>query len=221
MWNNRKTFGENTPCRAYCHMYAWRKLWVLDRMIEFISTSVTFSLIHTQYSAIADLHTLQFTVAHAIGFSVLTSRILATDLNTGTNISNHYEVFLPLLVQSPWNIGTQLKLFLATSELVLYSCGTDNAENTVLLLCSADHTENTIHVIAKHCWVVTPLRLRGSLFTGPLPRSGLYCCVLVLLRNGYFCGSTVLAWSKYATMQLEFYKFMALPTLLYKRKLEN
>jgi hypothetical protein len=32
------------------------------------------------YSAIADLHTLQFTVTHALGFSAFTSRILATDL---------------------------------------------------------------------------------------------------------------------------------------------
>jgi hypothetical protein len=32
------------------------------------------------YSAIADLHNLQFIVAHALGFPVLTSHILATDL---------------------------------------------------------------------------------------------------------------------------------------------
>jgi hypothetical protein len=35
---------------------------------------------YRQYSAIAALHTLQFTVTHALGFSVFTSRILATDL---------------------------------------------------------------------------------------------------------------------------------------------
>jgi hypothetical protein len=33
------------------------------------------------YSAIATLHTLKFTAAHALGFSVFTSRILATDLS--------------------------------------------------------------------------------------------------------------------------------------------
>jgi hypothetical protein len=37
-----------------------------------------------QYSAIADLQTFQFTVAHALGFSVSTSRLLATDLHTET-----------------------------------------------------------------------------------------------------------------------------------------
>jgi hypothetical protein len=56
----------------------------------------------------ADLHNLQFTVAHALGFSVSTSRLLATETVT----SNHYEVFLPFLVQSPWNHETQLKTLL-------------------------------------------------------------------------------------------------------------
>jgi hypothetical protein len=37
-----------------------------------------------QYSTIADIHTFQFTVAHALGFSVSTSRLLATALKTET-----------------------------------------------------------------------------------------------------------------------------------------
>jgi hypothetical protein len=36
-------------------------------------------------------------------------------------------------------------LSLAASRIVLYSRGTDNAENTILLLRSADHTENKLH----------------------------------------------------------------------------
>jgi hypothetical protein len=39
-------------------------------------------------------HDLQFTVAHAVGFFVSTSRLLATDLNKETITSNHYKVFL-------------------------------------------------------------------------------------------------------------------------------
>jgi hypothetical protein len=78
-------------------------------------TSVTSSLNYNYYSAIADLHNLQFTVAHALGFSVSTSRLLATDLNTETSTSNYYEVFLPFLVQSPWNLGTQLRTLLDSS----------------------------------------------------------------------------------------------------------
>jgi hypothetical protein len=79
--------------------YAWRIERVLYRMIGFYSTLVTISLNYNQYSAIADLHNLQFTVAHALGFSVSTSRLLATDLNTETSTSNHYEVSLPFLLQ--------------------------------------------------------------------------------------------------------------------------
>jgi hypothetical protein len=46
---------------------------------------IYWHLIHTtrdymQYSAIVDLHPLQFTLTHALEFSVFTSRILATDL---------------------------------------------------------------------------------------------------------------------------------------------
>jgi hypothetical protein len=43
-------------------------------------TSYTHNSGLLQYSAITDLHTLQFTVTHALGFSVFTNRILATDL---------------------------------------------------------------------------------------------------------------------------------------------
>jgi hypothetical protein len=78
-------------------------------MIGVISISVTSSLNHNYYRTIADLLNFQFTVTHALGFSVFTSRLLATDLNTQTITSNHYEVFLPFLVQSRWNFGTQLK----------------------------------------------------------------------------------------------------------------
>jgi hypothetical protein len=45
-------------------------------MIGFFGTSVTSSLNHTYYSAIADLLDLHFTVTHALGFSVFTSRLL-------------------------------------------------------------------------------------------------------------------------------------------------
>jgi hypothetical protein len=51
-------------------------------MIGFIDTWFTRSTRdYRQYSAITDLHTSQFAVTHPLGFSVLTSRILATDLS--------------------------------------------------------------------------------------------------------------------------------------------
>jgi hypothetical protein len=75
-------------------------------MIGFISTLVTISLNYSQYIAIADLHNLQFTVAHALRFSVSTSRLLATDINTETITSNNYEVFLSS-TNFPWLSSTQ------------------------------------------------------------------------------------------------------------------
>jgi hypothetical protein len=69
-------------------------------MIGFISISVTSSLNHTQYSAIPELLNFQFTAAHALGFPVSSSRLLATDLNTETNTSNRYEVLAPIRLQS-------------------------------------------------------------------------------------------------------------------------
>jgi hypothetical protein len=69
-------------------------------MMGFIGTSVTISLNYIQYSAIADLNNLQFILAHALGFSVSTSRLLVRDLNTETVTSNYYEVFLSILLQS-------------------------------------------------------------------------------------------------------------------------
>jgi hypothetical protein len=63
-------------------------------MIGFISTLFTHSFNYSQYSAVVGLHNLQFTAAYELGFFVSTSRLLATELNTKTIISNHYEVFL-------------------------------------------------------------------------------------------------------------------------------
>jgi hypothetical protein len=61
-------------------------------MIGFISASAIISLNYNQYIAIADLRTFQFTVAQALGFSVSTSRLLATELT-----HRNYNSFIELL----------------------------------------------------------------------------------------------------------------------------
>jgi hypothetical protein len=78
-------------------------------MIGFIGISITILFNYNKQSAIADLHNLQFTIAHTLRFSVSTSRLLATDLNTATITSNHYEVFFSsLTLYSSILICTQL-----------------------------------------------------------------------------------------------------------------
>jgi hypothetical protein len=52
----------------------------LEWMIGFIDTLYTPIGTTGNYSVIADLHTLKFTVTYELGFSVFTNRILATDL---------------------------------------------------------------------------------------------------------------------------------------------
>jgi hypothetical protein len=66
------------------------------------------------YSAIADLHTFQFTAAHALGISVSTSRCLIADLNTGNITSNHYAGFLSFLLQSPSNAGPIIQFYFSS-----------------------------------------------------------------------------------------------------------
>jgi hypothetical protein len=64
-------------------------------MIGFIGTLYTVLTATDNYSANADLHILEFTVTHALGFSVFTSRILATDFITlSTSLQITHEVFL-------------------------------------------------------------------------------------------------------------------------------
>jgi hypothetical protein len=55
--------------------------WLIDG--SRIGFDALYTLLETKgnYSAVADLHILQFTAAHTLVFSVFTSRILATDFN--------------------------------------------------------------------------------------------------------------------------------------------
>jgi hypothetical protein len=77
-------------------------------MIGFISALVTSSLNHTLIQRYPWFTHFPVTVVHALGFSVFTSRILATDLNTETSTSTpHHEVFLIFRLQSLWNLGTK------------------------------------------------------------------------------------------------------------------
>jgi hypothetical protein len=77
-------------------------------MIEFTDPSVTIYLNYKPYSAIADLHTSQFTAAHPLGFSVSITR------RTSSQHRNYHfkslEVFLSFLLQTPRNAVPILQL---------------------------------------------------------------------------------------------------------------
>jgi hypothetical protein len=66
-------------------------------MIGFISSWVTLSLIielaYRLYKSVTHLHNLQFTVAHALGCSVSTSRFPATDLYTQTILHINHDFY--------------------------------------------------------------------------------------------------------------------------------
>jgi hypothetical protein len=84
-------------------------------MIGFIAP-YTFTQFGTtgNYSAIRILHTFQLTVAHALGFSVFISRILATDLSEShCNFKSH--------VKSSWHRLIYFMPFLQLSILRLES----------------------------------------------------------------------------------------------------
>jgi hypothetical protein len=99
----------------------------------------TISINYNQDSAIADLPTFKFTFAHALGYSVSTRRLLATDFLTGTITSNNYEGFLSFLLHSSWTadppiLSRQSPWFLTLYSSVLVSHLIFSSAS--LLLCS-------------------------------------------------------------------------------------
>jgi hypothetical protein len=88
-----------------CIGVRWLIRRVSDLMIGFIALYTFTTRDYRQYSAFAIVHTFHFTVAHALRFSVFTSRILVTDLSqshchfkSDTGSSCHsLSPFLPLL----------------------------------------------------------------------------------------------------------------------------
>jgi hypothetical protein len=99
-------------------------------------------LIHTaldyrQYSAVAILHPFQFTVTHALGFSVFTSRILATDfVAVSLSLQITHEVFFSqpnsfhaIIQQLPNQFDS------IAPELISLQAGISKLDSTRLLSC--------------------------------------------------------------------------------------
>jgi hypothetical protein len=161
----------------YCHVswVPWRIItgsgldgWIYWRLL------CTISLNYKQYSAIADLHTFQFTVAHALGFSGSTNRILATDLNTGSIASNHYLTYCHLL-PTGHSTGTPLPILhsnllvkvKATNRLVIYTRHGPRRKHSLLTVAwRGPHRKHFCCCAVGHMCV-------AGMFTEPLPSNAL------------------------------------------------
>jgi hypothetical protein len=123
---------------------------------------------YRQYSAIAVLHTSQFTVAHAPEFSAFTSRLLATDLSQShCHFKSHMESslhrlipFLPLFCSLPYPKTGLISIPLLTGS---YS-GRLASRNWSRLLCpfiilDTNHTEIRASIVKLACLLVLCLAM--------------------------------------------------------------
>jgi hypothetical protein len=141
------------------HVTKWRV------PVAFISILVTHSLLITlkyrQYSAIADLHTLYSTVAHALGFSVSTSRLLATDLRQKLALKSLQVLHIKSCnhTLNPHRPSTNFLLAVSYRELKW----TSNDLRCPLQTFSMDHKENTASIaetcLPKHCIATVAARI--------------------------------------------------------------
>jgi hypothetical protein len=158
----------------YVGWYARREWRGLVRMIGFISTLVTHSLLITlkyrQCRAIAYVHTFQFIGAHALGFSAFTNRLLATDLNTETVSLTRLHTTNITVRSHIWNLLIHMQsLHRPTSCTLPYSSfqfalpAYDWLQLTAYFYRRGTEqriTVNTCHVIANHYSCVTSQRAR-------------------------------------------------------------
>jgi hypothetical protein len=109
----------------YCDVFRWytpliRR--VLVRTIGLLALGYTLTPNYTyiqQYSAIAHLHHLQTTVAHAQEFPIYTSRILATALNTEPTTVSHFKYYTQIRSSNHMSILHRLtSCFLQCSYII-------------------------------------------------------------------------------------------------------
>jgi hypothetical protein len=158
-------------------------------MIGF-SAPYTFTQFRTasNYSAIAIRHAFQFTVAHALGVSAFTSRILATDwsvshcnLETHVRCSCQSNSFLAISSQSPSTAISRsrtnsLRLLFCTPLLCFYYfCPAEyffcmDPKHNIVFCCQ--ECVFTAPLPSKRHSIVPRVRFCGNVFTDPLPSNG-------------------------------------------------
>jgi hypothetical protein len=116
---------------------------------------------YRQYSDIAVLHTFQFTVAQALGFSVFTSRILATDLSQShCNFNSHMKSswyslipFLPFLqLPIPKTRLDYFRLLLYTPSRLL-TVPSYNSSARILRKTSSSIVKNSFYWSVTYQWM--------------------------------------------------------------------
>jgi hypothetical protein len=185
-------------CRGVC---AWLIDGVLDWMIIFIDTLYTVFGTTGNYSAVTHLHTLQFTDTHVVGFSVFTSRILATDFIT-ISLSHQitYEVFFSqpnsLLAISSQSSSTADSLSCISRCSQAHILAGWRLE-TQLSLLNWNHLYNHF---ASTTQKLQPLYCWEGVFTAPLHSNGSYSivCVRVIVVAGMCLPSRCLAMNVYS-----------------------
>jgi hypothetical protein len=133
-------------------------------MIGFISLYTFTVQDYRQHSAIADLHTFQFTVTHALGFSVFTSRILETDLSQShCNFKSHMKSsFHSLIHFLPLFCNCQFRRLDSNQFLISWQAGVPKLDSSLLDYCSllpntsynhfARTTQKTQPVLLRHVY---------------------------------------------------------------------
>jgi hypothetical protein len=130
---------------------------------------------YRQYSSIAIVHTSQFTVTHALGFPVFTSRVLATDLSQShRNLKSHvksscHSPFLPLFCNCQFRRLDSIQ-FLCSQAHILAGWHLEARLSTVC--CSIEFFFiTTLHKPqGKHRFIFSPTVL--GVFTAPLHNNG-------------------------------------------------
>jgi hypothetical protein len=136
-------------------------------MMGFIAP-YTFTRLGTtdNYSAVAILHTVQFTVAHALGLSVFTSPILATDLSRShCHFKSRMKSFLHSLIHFfSWKeIVEQAKAFKKWSCRALWR---RRRIHFLPLFCSCQFRRlDSIQLICSQAHIPAGWRLETQLFT--------------------------------------------------------
>jgi hypothetical protein len=123
----------------------------------------------SNYSAITDLHISQFTVTHALGSSVFTSRILETDLPQS---HCHFKSHMKYILHSPIHF-----LPFLFSHLRLPSPELDPVLQFLTRNCSlgASLYTNSEQTRQKTPFYIVPYCL--GVFNDPLPSHGLYVTI--------------------------------------------